>query len=45
MMAARTKRAGAHIDLRPFLPMFRGPELGRGAHDSHQTRQFNLIET
>ena len=36
---------GVRIDLKRFLPMFRAPELGRGAHDSHQTRQFIFIET
>jgi hypothetical protein len=45
VIAARPKRAGARIDLKRFLPMFRMPELGRGAHDSHQTRQFIFIET
>jgi hypothetical protein len=44
-MARGESRGGADIDLKPFLPMFREPELGRGAHDSHQTRQFNFIET
>jgi hypothetical protein len=39
------QRAGGRIDLKRFLPMFRRPELGRGAHDSHQTRQFIFIET
>jgi hypothetical protein len=38
-------RRGGRIDLKCFLPMFRLPELGRGAHDSRQTRQFNFIET
>jgi hypothetical protein len=36
---------GARIDLKRFLPMFRVPELGRGAHDSRRTRQFIFIET
>jgi hypothetical protein len=41
----RSERRGGRIDLKCFLPMFRLPELGRGAHDSRQTRQFNFIET
>jgi hypothetical protein len=41
----RSRRRGGRIDLNCFVPMFRVPELGRGAHDSRQTRQFNFIET
>jgi hypothetical protein len=41
----RVPRRGGRIDLKCFVPMFRVPELGRGAHDSRQTRQFNFIET